>query len=393
MDRILRFVLFLTLAALVVSAPARAGVLEDNCRVGSQPAATLLFPYFKVDLGSPAGATTLVAIVNRSTSFPLLAHVTLWTDWGIPSGAFDLFLAPGDVQTINLRDLFTSGEAPETGPASLFPDCDETLGGFFADPGLLRTAHTGQNTLGSCWAEPRTFPVATGYLTVDTAVRCGGIDASPADDGYFSGPDRIASTDNFLWGDFTYVNPGEDFAQGQAAVPIVADPDRFGSGDYTFYGAFVGFDGSDARTPLSSEWRTRFLEGGGFDGGTRLVVWRDPRDPNPEPVECGDSPSWLPLGEQAVTAWDEEGSESDLTDPEFFDLATQQIPVAGPDVVVFPAGSVPQVPTDFGWLDLDLDRPDGTPSQAWVLWEANAESRYSIAQEGARLNDLCGVSP
>ena len=392
MDRPLRCALVLALASLVVSAPARAGVLEDNCRVGSQPAATLLFPYFKVDLESAGGTTTLVAIANRSTSFPLLAHVTLWSDWGIPTGAFDLFLAAGDVQTINLRDLFATGEAPETGPASLFSDCDETVGGFFADPGLLRTAHTGRETLGSCWAQPRPSNLATGYLTVDAAVRCGGIGTTPADDGYFSGPDRIASTDNFLWGDFTFVNPGQDFAQGQAAVPIVADPDRFGSGDYTFYGAFVGFDGSDARTPLSSEWRTRFLEGGGFDGGTRLIVWRDPRDPDPEPVACGSSPSWLPLGEQAGTAWEEEGTESELADPELFDLATQQLPVTGPGDLVGPIDQL-EVPTNFGWLDLDLDLPDGTPSQAWVLWEGSAESRYSIGQEGARLNDLCSVSP
>lgn len=392
MDRALRFVLVLVLASLVVPAPAWAGVLADNCRVGSQPAATLLFPYFKVELGSPSGTTTLVAIVNRSTSFPLLAHVTMWTDWGIPSGAFDLFLAPGDVQTINLRDLFRTGEAPETGPASLFPDCDETLGGFFADAGLLRAAHTGQSTLGSCWASPRPVPLATGYLTVDAAVRCGGIGTSPADDGYFSGSGRIASTDNFLWGDFTYVTPGQDFAQGNAAVPIVADADRFGDGDYTFYGAFVGFDGSDARTPLSSEWRTRFLEGGAFNGGTRLIVWRDPRDPKPEPVDCGDAPSWVPLGEQAVTAWDEEGNETELTELEIFDLATQEFPVTGPGDLSGPIDQL-EVPNEFGWLDLDLDRPDGTPSQAWVLWRGSAEDRYSIAQEGARLNDLCSVSP
>lgn len=42
---------------------------------------------------------------------------------------------------------------------------------------------------------------------------------------------------------------------------------------------------------------------------------------------------------------------------------------------------------------LDPGRPDGTPFQAWVLWQADAESRDSIAQEGARLNDLCRVSP
>ena len=86
-------------------------------------------------------------------------------------------------------------------------------------------------------------------------------------------------------------------------------------------------------------------------------------------------------------------SEAELTDPEFFDLATQQLPVAGPEDLVFPEGSAPEVPNEFGWLDLDLDRPDGTLSQAWILWEGSAEGRYSIGQEGARLNDLCSGSP
>ena len=60
---------------------APAGPLPGNCRVGNQPAATLLIPYFEVDLAHPKGATTLMS-VNNSSSMPQIARVVMWTDWG-----------------------------------------------------------------------------------------------------------------------------------------------------------------------------------------------------------------------------------------------------------------------------------------------------------------------
>ena len=66
-----------------------AGVLSGNCRIGNQPAATLLIPYFEVDLGKPGGATTLLS-VNNASAKPAIARVVLWTDWGVPTLAFDV---------------------------------------------------------------------------------------------------------------------------------------------------------------------------------------------------------------------------------------------------------------------------------------------------------------
>ena len=39
---------------------------DDSCDIGVAPAATLLLPYFEVDLDDPAGETTLFTITNVS---------------------------------------------------------------------------------------------------------------------------------------------------------------------------------------------------------------------------------------------------------------------------------------------------------------------------------------
>src|SRR4051812_16977664 len=50
------------------------------CTIDDVPAATLLLPYFEVDLtGGPTSLTTLFSINNASAS-AAVAHVTVWTD-------------------------------------------------------------------------------------------------------------------------------------------------------------------------------------------------------------------------------------------------------------------------------------------------------------------------
>src|SRR5687767_2524862 len=86
-------------APLLLGAPATAGVLSGNCRTAEQPAATLLFPYFEVDLQRADGATTLIS-VNNASSRSTLARVTVWTDWGAPTLAFDIYLTGYDTQSL-----------------------------------------------------------------------------------------------------------------------------------------------------------------------------------------------------------------------------------------------------------------------------------------------------
>src|SRR5829696_3136327 len=90
-------------------AAAEIGTIDDV------PAATLLLPYFEVDLDSAEGVTTLFSINNASAS-AAVAHVTFWTDESIPTLDFDVYLTGYDVQTINVRDIF-NGILPRTADA------------------------------------------------------------------------------------------------------------------------------------------------------------------------------------------------------------------------------------------------------------------------------------
>src|SRR5215218_4135209 len=121
------FLLFF-FGALIAAVPSSAGILEGNCRLADQPAATMLIPYFEVDLADPAGQTTLFS-VNNASAKSTLARVVLWTNWGVPSLAFDVYLTGYDVQTINLRDLF-AGTLPQTGP-------DTSNSGSLSETGTL----------------------------------------------------------------------------------------------------------------------------------------------------------------------------------------------------------------------------------------------------------------
>jgi hypothetical protein len=205
---------FLMLPVLACSLPTAA----KTCAVDVVPAATLLLPYFEVDLRSLTGRTTLMSI-NNASNHATLAHVVLWTDLGVPTLAFDVYLTGYDVQTINLRDLFT-GSLPATAdpprdpgdtvsPKGLLsedigiPGCEgllppAPLSSAMADH-LVR-AHQGLASPllgGKCAAQFLGDSIERGYVTVDVARRCSTL--TPEDPGYF-GPDGVAGHDNVLWG-------------------------------------------------------------------------------------------------------------------------------------------------------------------------------------------------
>lgn len=406
-----RFPILLLTGCLFAAVPSAAGVLDGNCRLANQPAATLLIPYFEVDLRNPNAQTTLFS-VNNASSKPVLSRVVLWTDWGIPTLAFDVFLTGYDVQTFNVRDLLT-GSLPNTGPeasntgrlseggATPYNGCSAGAAGI--SPQLssqeatwLRAAHTGQPVVTSptaqCASSGTAGPnVATGYITVDAVNRCsprtvGSAANTPADNAYFAaGGTGLASDDNVLWGDFTYVNPARNTSNGQSAIALVADPDLMTAGTYTFYGRYSNFDGRDNRIPLSSLYYARYVNGGTFTGGTDLIVWRDNRRTTVTPQACGKMPDWAPLGEMQLVAFDEEENPTDIaTGTSAFPVATQKVHVGGTAL---------PTPNPFGWLMLDLWHQDSTHAQAWVGVVMTAEGHFSSGVEAMRADDLCNFGP
>lgn len=398
------------LAAVSVAATASlTPALAQDCQVGQGLGSSLLIPYFEVDTSSGSGVTTLFSVNNESNS-PALVRVVLWTDWGIPTLGFDVYLAARDLQSFNVRDLF-SGLLPSTGGGadlSGFPFCGGSLSPTYTNPALnfgqratFAAYHRGLPnptagaTQGLCAGENHGDPIARGYITVDVVDECSGIRLdkiyTPANSSYpyfanGGGSTGIAIVSNRLWGDYFIVNPGQDFAQGGEAVPLWADAGLFNSAnELTFYGRFEGYTATDERVPLPDLWSTRFLQGGPFSGGTELIVWRDVGTAESDPINCATRPSWWPLQESFLTARDEAGEAPVfLSSTNVYDLATQKVGIAA--LVL---------PYNFGRLQLGLaDGPGLTnPRQAWVATVMSAEGRYSLAMDATAVNERCGAAP
>src|SRR5436190_15427666 len=222
--------------------------------VDAVPAATLLLPYFEVDLTNADGVNTLFSINNASAT-AILAHVTLWTDLSVPTFDFNIYLTGYDVQTVSVRDIF-HGIVPRT--ASVGQDPGDTIspkGNFSQDINFasctgqlpppvapasfqahLAAAHTGgfSAILGGCSGRDLDDNIARGYITVDTVNNC--TLRFPGDAGYFgAGGTGDATNQNVMWGDYFYINPGQNFAQGETLVHIEAAP---GTGTSALWGTY-----------------------------------------------------------------------------------------------------------------------------------------------------------
>jgi hypothetical protein len=401
-------VLFLLL--LGVPDTARAA----DCSIDHRPAATLLLPYFEVDPSDPSGMTTLISVNNAGTA-AVLANVQLWTDLGVPTLGFQVYLTGYDVQTINLRDLF-NGNLPRTAPTgedpvgtispqgvysqdSPFPGCEALP--YQAPPASfvthLRAAHSGKFSVlfNGCSGQDLGDGRLRGYVTVDTVNQC--TMKNPSDAGYF-GAGGVATDQNVLWGDAIYLDPANKYSDGEDLVRIKSLPGSFHAGDFTFYGRYVGMSGADSRQPLATAWGSRFASGGSFAGGTDLLVWRD-SGKIVKPFPCATHPAGFPLITYQEFTFDEHeqpvllplspqipGQPQIVPAPDVFPAEANKIHVGGP---TFP------VPYSFGWLFLDLNTPNpaaGPPSlvrQSWVQTVLKAQGQYSVGFHATPFDSVC----
>ena len=417
---------------------AEIGTIDDV------PAATLLLPYFEVNLDSQDGITTLFS-VNNASATAAVAHVTFWTDQSIPTLDFDIYLTGYDVQTINIRDIF-NGNLPRTAddgsdladtisPQGVlsqdinFPGSTGPCANPYPATGALSAAlidhivksHTGQfsSLYGGCSGANHGDNIARGYITVDSVTSCNL--SFPSDAGYFT---TLADNRNILWGDYFYVNSAENFASGETLVHIEACtggtaaptfsgyvgngasqcPFAFAAGDYTFYGRYNAVAGQDQREPLASTFASRYINGGSFNGGTDLIVWRDSKT---RPVgangthSCSSVPSWYPLNQSDVVAFDEIENPTDLcfqgdnVSPPTggantcFPLEAQRVSLLGGNF-----GDDPLPPAPFGWIYLNLNHTlaSGDPypgvAQNWVSTDMKAEGRFEVGFDAIQLDNL-----
>jgi len=410
---------FVALCLLGLTSPVFA-----TQKVAPEPAATLLLPYFEVNLGDPNGQTTLFS-VNNAAAQAILAHVVVWSDLSVPVTDFNIYLTGYDVQTINLRDILVNGVLPRTASAGQDPSDSISPHGSFSEDidfascqGLLpppvlpasfvqhlQKSLTGQasSVFGNLCAG-RAFGdnMARGYVTVDTVNNC--TLRFPMDAGYFAADGTgDATNQNVLWGDYSYVNPGANFADGYTLVHILAEepvppPTEFvSSHPYTFYGRYVGWSGIDKRHPLGTNFAVRYSNSGVLSGGTDLIVWRDSKTsqgPFTCPATPGSRPGWYLLGQEGGVIFNGEEQpyvpQSSASSPQLSGFT----PFPGETQSVHVGGASFPVPFDSGWIYLNLNTSvfrvnepaDTAAAQAWVTVRSTAQGRFSTGIDAIQID-------
>jgi hypothetical protein len=427
-------------------------VAADLCTIEATPAATLLLPYFEVDIDDPNGIDTFMSINNASAG-SVLTHVIVWTDMSVEALDFNIYLTGYDVQTFGLGLAIRNGVIPRTGDANSVsprgPYSDPHFGSQtsvdyrscpsfmpYSIPQLdedflehLQSILTGGPSAiynGRCGGIDHGDNIARGYVTVDVVEDCSLL--TPCDEGYFTGyfsEVDIGAYDNVIWGDWYMVDYGENFAQGDTLVHIEASPelaitlpppsvDELLPNPYasvfpqgTFWQRCELADGDpgpnpfyDLREPLASTFATRFYQNAAFDGGTDLLVWRGSYDNvflgEEDGFSCAAGPSFS-FNERQTVAFDEQENPEALCTVSPCPEADILFPYEAQRVSVTDLQVVP----DSGWLYLNLDQvleglfAEGEETtvngQAWVVAVHSAEGRFSAGLPAIQLDSTCDL--
>lgn len=420
------------LLALALPRAAEAQLTMAAKRVANEPAATLLLPYFEVELpkkidGKSSGMNTIFSINNASAT-AVLAHVTIWSDLAVPITNFNVYLTGYDTQTVDMFQVL-NGHLPRTASAGQdpgdvisnkgdesqdinFASCGGPLGGQLPYPDplptetitFLRETLTGnpaQLAGGQCAGRKLADkkPTARGYVTVDTVNNC--TLRFPSEPGYFIGGGfGDATNQNVLWGDYFYINKSKKIGRGDALIHIQAsatDPETSVPGEYTFYDRYVASTAADGRQPLSTNFAGRFVnvpKHPVFPTGTSIIAWRDTKRSQPF-FNCATTPSPFPLNQEGIVVFDEQENPEipqRAPIPPFFDTeivpfpaAAQITKVGGPD---FP------VTSPSGWVYLNLNTATVNPvpvedpaaSQAAVSMVLESKGKYSASYRAVTLD-------
>jgi hypothetical protein len=441
----------LALVGLLTMGGRAAAVI---CTIDAVPAATLLLPYFELDLNNPNGLTTLFSINNASAT-AILTHVVIFSDLSVPVLDFDVYLTGYDVQSINLRDIIVNGNLPQTasagqdptdtispkGPISQdinFASCNNILPLPPLDAltiAYLQAALTGNAVAGNfchggacCYGQNLGDNIARGYITVDTVNSCSFCEQTtgnttncpPNPNGgtqtYFgAGGTGVVTNQDVIWGDWFIVNAEENFAEGADLVMIEASPGvgvggqvpanpaTSTSGRYTFYGRYVGWTAVDNREPLATDFATRYLNGGPFSAGTSLLCWRDSKT-NQSAFVCpaaAGNPSWYPLGDEGIVIFDEQEHPNTVqgcTHSPCLTIVETPCPAETQRVQV--NGATLPTPFTFGWMYLDLNTTitgnpnppvDPAAAQAWVVSTLASNGHFAVGLDAIQLDSACAA--
>ncbi|HSP13515.1 MAG TPA: hypothetical protein VLV78_02040 [Thermoanaerobaculia bacterium] len=413
---------------------------DDSCDISVAPAATLLLPYFEVDVGGKpeTARTTVISVINVSP-LPQIARVTVWTDWAYPVITFSIVLTGYDVEAVDLRDMIMRGVIPTRvdarGPMSLgnfgnpnhaatvAQDCGRRMPhvpvGVLNDIRALLTRGKSSGAALSCPVAEGEAQLggdhgpatAAGYVTIDVVATCA--PTLPTSTSYYTSELLF---DNVLTGDYVSVRPSgamNGYAGGSPLVHIRAVPEGGPAGSivntrlpFTFYDRFTPMDATmshtiDRRQPLPSVFAARWISGTKSDFQTTYVIWREAVTAGT--AACGDyvQNSAMPAAE--IVRFDEHENAS--TNIATFSSATANAAIQSttfPAIVSQDAG---------GWLYMNLNnggsqrysasragygagivRATAYPrnvSQNWVTVNLFAEDRYGVNYDAAWLSNGC----
>lgn len=420
--RVITILLFAVALSLQAQSPSPSTIAnDDSCDIGVFPAATLLLPYFEVDVTSSGRSTTIFTITNTDR-VPHAVRVTLWTDYAYPVFAFPVYLTGYDVQVINLFDVIARGQiAPEDGsgadvsPVGEFSGVDgEPFANRLLDedscndlvinlPNFFRqriqsALHLGRIPAGiggdGCENIGGVHANATGYVTVDVVGSC--TVNLPTDPGYFTTDIRHA---NVLTGDYQQIDAENNFAQGGSLVHIRAiTSDRSRTPDPEFPRTFYSHlqpaarRTADRRQPLPSVFGARWIAGGGAEFETFFKIWRGVE--TGAAASCAQFPPNQAMPFVEVVRFDEEENPDTYKPGPFANPPITFLPT-------FPATSlvnvneqnIPRNTTGAlgGWVYFNLhDSRRGSPaSQAWVTSSMRSENRFSVDMDAISLGNGC----
>jgi len=405
---------------------------DDSCDISVAPAATLLLPYFDVNLANGQEDDTLWTVTNVS-NLPQIAHVTVWTDRSYPVLDFNIFLTGYDVQSISMFDLLVAGRlsgldgtSSDTVPGDRsalntanpllnIADCD-ILAVQIPAPSLLpivTALTTGVYAPAGCTTASRIGNLqpdghARGYVTVDVAAFCG--TGFPTDGAPYFANEILF--DNVLIGDYQQVDRANNFAQGNPMVHIRAIPEGGRSDAFvpptnfrrTFYGRYQAAGAVlDRRQPLPSTFAARWINGGTGELETSYKIWRE--GVTGAGRTCAPYAANAALTVTELVRFDEEENPNTFTP----DVIISPVPVGGVSLpessqtLVDNSGNLyPPNPDGAlaGWMYLNLDIGNLTPpagtaqtpdiaSQNWVIVSMAAEGRYSVDFDAAWLGNGC----
>jgi hypothetical protein len=408
------------------SATARRFTIDGNnsCDIGTYPAATLLLPYFEVDVDTPVNEAlnTIFSVVNTVRT-PQIARITIWTDEGYPAAWFNIFLTGYDVQSISMYDVVARGLLPSTGSGETrgAMSAPSTTNAHFvnlqscASPSssaltesskkslqqLLTTGEKEGAVTAQCSAGTR-HRNAQGYVTIDVVNSCSNV--SPTDAAYYA---KVLLFDNVLTGDYARINPHSETGNYAGANPLVhikAIPEGGAAGTgttplpYTFYDRYTPSAARrvDRRQPLPSTFAARFIEGGTGQFNTDFAIWREGATSG---SACVSGNGNLPVS--SLVRFDEHENPSTAA-------ATQSASAAGLPLAIAARTTSTMFPPltggdVAGWFYLNLDNQAALTrtnpysavrqSQNWVIVQLSADGRYAVDYNATSLTNGCFINP